>query len=190
MKGPRLEILRDILTQERTNALTRIRGLRRSQRDEAAGSPGDEMDVARSLTDVETNASLVERAEERLKAIDDAILRLDRGRYGICEQCENDIAVERLKVLPFAIYCVDCQQERSQQRAGRSSASDEAWRRWRVHEEPDESSEDSNGVTEPEELLTIHDAAPFEPEEGELDQIPSATPSRRRGRPRKKGKAD
>ena len=73
MKGPRLEILRDILTQERTNALTRIRGLRRSQRDEAAGSPGDEMDVARSLTDVETNASLVERAEERLKAIDDAI---------------------------------------------------------------------------------------------------------------------
>ena len=79
--------------------------------------------------------------------------------------------MERLKVLPFAIYCVDCQQERSQQRTGRSSASDEAWRRWRVHDEPDESSEDSNGVIEPEELLTIHDAAPFEPEEGELDQI-------------------
>jgi DnaK suppressor protein len=189
MEAPRLKILADILTQERANALTRIRELRRNQGDDTAGSPGDEMDIARSLTDVETNASLIERAEDRLKAIDDAIVRLNRGRYGICEQCENDIAVERLKVLPFAIYCVDCQQERAPQRAARSAASDEPWRRWRVHEESDESSEDGNGVTEPEELLTIHDATPFEPEEGELEQIPSATPTRRRGRPRKKGKS-
>jgi DnaK suppressor protein len=187
MEPPRLEILAGLLTQERTNALARIRELRRNQGDDTAGSPGDEMDIARSLTDVETNASLIERAEDRLKAIDDAIVRLNRGRYGICEQCENDIAVERLKVLPFVIYCVDCQQERAPHRAARSAASDEPWRRWRIPEESDESSEDGNGVTEPEELLTVHDATPFEPEEGELEQIPSSTPARRRGRPRKKG---
>src|SRR5579864_7451880 len=98
MEAPRLEVLRDMLTQERANALARIRELHRSQGDDAASSPGDEMDVARSLTDVETNASLVERAEEQLKAIEDALSRLNRGRYGICEQCENEIAVERLKV--------------------------------------------------------------------------------------------
>jgi DnaK suppressor protein len=186
MKAHRLEVLKNMLTQERDNALARIRELRRKQGDDTAGSPGDEMDVARSLTDVETNASLVERAEERLKAIDDALARLSRGRYGICEQCENEIAVERLKVLPFAIYCVDCQQERSDQRATRANPSDEPWRRWRIHEETEEASEDSNNVTDPEELLTIHDASPFEAEEGELEQVPSAPPSRRRGRPRKK----
>jgi DnaK suppressor protein len=186
MKAHRLEVLKNILTQERTNALGRIRELRRSQIDDAASSPGDEMDVARSLTDVETNASLVERAEERLKAIDDAFGRLSRGRYGICEQCENEIAVERLKVLPFATYCVDCQQERTQQRTARASASDEPWRRWRIHEDTEEGADDSNSVTDPEELLTIHDASPFEAEEGELDQMPSAPPARRRGRPRKK----
>jgi DnaK suppressor protein len=186
MKAHRLEVLKNMLTQERTNALARIRELRRNQGDDTAGSPGDEMDIARSLTDVETNASLVERAEERLKAIDDALLRLSRGRYGICEQCENEIAVERLKVLPFAIYCVDCQQERSDQRATRASSNDEPWRRWRIHEEPEEGSEDSNTVTDPEELLTIHDASPFEAEEGELEHEPSAPPTRRRGRPRKK----
>ncbi len=185
MKANRLEVLKNILTQERTNAMARLRELRRSQGDESAGSPGDEMDVARSLTDVETNASLVERAEERLKAIDDAFARLQRGRYGICEQCENDIAIERLRVLPFATYCVDCQQERSQQRGTRAAVSDEPWRRWRIHEEPDETAEDANGVTDPEELLTIHDASPFEAEEGELEQ-PSAIPTRRRGRPRKR----
>jgi DnaK suppressor protein len=186
MKAQRLEVLKNILTQERTNALARIRELHRNQGEDAASSPGDEMDVARSLTDVETNASLIERAEERVKAIDDAFGRLSRGRYGICEQCENEIAVERLKVLPFAIYCVDCQQERSQQRNVRSSASDEPWRRWRIHEDTEEGGEDSNGVTDPEELLTIHDASPFEAEEGELEQMPSAAPTRRRGRPRKK----
>ncbi len=94
--------------------------------------------------------------------------------------------MERLKVLPFAIYCVDCQQERSDQRASRGSSSDEPWRRWRIHEEPEEASEDSSTITDPEELLTIHDASPFEAEEGEMEQVPSAPPSRRRGRPRKK----
>jgi RNA polymerase-binding transcription factor len=185
MKAQRLEVLKNILNQERTNALARLRELRRNQGDDAASSPGDEMDVARSLTDVETNASLIERAEDRLKSIDDALGRLTRGRYGICEQCDNEIAVERLKVLPFAIYCVDCQQERSQQRSTRA-ANDEPWRRWRIREEPDEAGEDSNGVTDPEELLTIHDASPFEAEEGELEEAPSAAPARRRGRPRKK----
>jgi DnaK suppressor protein len=186
MKAHRLEVLKNILTQERTNALARIREMRRNQGDETVGSPGDEMDVARSLTDVETKASLIERAEERIKAIDDAFARLSRGRYGICEQCENEIAVERLKVLPFATYCVDCQQERTQQRSSRASTSDDTWRRWRIHEEPEEGAEDSNNVTDPEELLTIHDSSPFEAEEGELDQPPSAAPARRRGRPRKK----
>jgi DnaK suppressor protein len=190
MEAPRLEVLRDMLTQERANALTRIRELHRSQGDDAASSPGDEMDVARSLTDVETNASLVERAEEQLKAIEDALSRLNRGRYGICEQCENEIAVERLKVLPFATYCVDCQQERSPQRTGRSAASDEPWRRWRLHEDPDESAGDSESVTDPEEILTIHETTSFEPEEGELEQLQSSEPARRRGRPRKRGKSD
>jgi DnaK suppressor protein len=182
MEARRLQALKGILTQERTNALARIRELRRSQGDDAASSPGDEMDVARSLTDVETNASLIERAEERLKAIEDALSRLNRGRYGICEQCDNEIAVERLKVLPFATYCVDCQQERGQQRTARSTASDEPWRRWRIHEEPDESAEDSNNVTDPEEMLTIHDTTAFEPGEGELEELQSSTPVRRRGR--------
>jgi RNA polymerase-binding transcription factor len=186
METPRLEVLKNILTQERNNALARIRELRRGQGDDATPSTGDEMDIARSLTDVETHASLVERSEERLRAIDDAIGRLNRGRYGICEHCDNEIAVERLKVLPFAQFCVDCQQERSQERTGRSTASDEPWRRWRIPEDADESSEEANNLTEPEEMLTIHDATPFGPEEGELEQLPSAAPTRRRGRPRKK----
>ena len=186
MEAPRIEALKEILTQERANALTRIRELRRSQGDDTTQSPGDEMDVARSLTDVETRASLIERAEERVQAIDDAFLRLTRGRYGICEQCENEIALERLKVLPFASYCVDCQQERSDSRSRRSGAGDEAFRRWRAPEDVEETLEDQNNVTDPEEILTIHDQSPLEPEDVDFEPESSPSPTRRRGRPRKK----
>jgi DnaK suppressor protein len=51
---------------------------------------------------------------ETLLKIDAALRKIDEGTYGKCEDCGEDISVERLKVLPFAIYCVDCQERREQ----------------------------------------------------------------------------
>lgn len=42
--------------------------------------------------------------------IDRALQKIEDGSYGICEECEIDIDRERLKVLPFAIYCRDCKE--------------------------------------------------------------------------------
>ncbi|MGB9716331.1 MAG: TraR/DksA family transcriptional regulator [Thermodesulfovibrionales bacterium] len=36
---------------------------------------------------------------------------MDEGTYGKCEECGEDISEERLKILPFAIYCRDCQEK-------------------------------------------------------------------------------
>ena len=47
--------------------------------------PADELDIARSLAEIETHASLIEQAEDRLKQIDDALGRLERALYGMCE---------------------------------------------------------------------------------------------------------
>jgi DnaK suppressor protein len=107
--------LHQILNHERTFALERVREFRAKQEEEALPPPADELDSARSLEDVETHASLIERAEERLKAIDFAFSRLDRGLYGICAQCGDHIAVARLKAVPFAICCVDCQEDINRQ---------------------------------------------------------------------------
>ena len=74
------------------------------------------MDVARLSTDVETKANLIERAEERLRYIDQALGRLERGNYGTCAECGESIPIERLMAVPFAIYCVDCQQKRQTSR--------------------------------------------------------------------------
>ena len=35
---------------------------------------------------------------------------MSRGRYGVCLKCEKDIRPKRLDAVPWAIFCVDCQQ--------------------------------------------------------------------------------
>ena len=117
----RLQTLRNLLAHQRNEALARIRDFRRAQEEDAEPLPGDELDAARALAEVETHAGLIERAEYRLKAIAAALSRVEEGRYGICEGCGEDIPVDRLKVLPFAAYCVDCQSKRNH-RAGRVKA--------------------------------------------------------------------
>jgi len=50
--------------------------------------------------------------KENLNKIDEALRKIDEGTYGICEDCGTEIDEERLKVIPFAIYCVDCMEQR------------------------------------------------------------------------------
>jgi len=46
--------------------------------------------------------------------IDEAIRKLEEGTYGQCEDCSDEISAERLKILPFAIRCRDCQEDHEQ----------------------------------------------------------------------------
>ena len=43
--------------------------------------------------------------------IDDAIDRIEENTYGLCEECGIKIPKARLKVLPFAKFCVECQEK-------------------------------------------------------------------------------
>jgi DnaK suppressor protein len=141
----RIRILTELLNHQRSEALAQVREYRRDQEEEALPLPGDEMDAARSLADVETHASLIERVEDRLKAIDFALGRLELGRYGICANCGEPIPVERLKVVPFAAYCVDCQEERNNRQRGGKSWIDEPFiHQWNPPEEMAESTENSH----------------------------------------------
>ena len=61
--------------------------------------------------------------------INEALARLEDGKYGYCFECGDEIAEQRLRALPFAVRCKDCeearevaeQRERSSQRRGSSS---------------------------------------------------------------------
>jgi DnaK suppressor protein len=179
----RQKMLREMLTRLRDETFERVSDFRRDQRD-AVTQQGDEMDVARSSSDAETKANLIERAEERLRYIDQALGRLERGNYGTCAECGESIPIERLMAVPFAIYCVDCQQKRHQPRfrgEGRMMPVDE--QPWAAADEAAAEPVRRPKAADDDES-PLSDLSPFGPEEGEAVEPPSA-PRRRRGRPRK-----
>ncbi len=138
--GARLKNLSKLLARARQEALARIRVLRKEEQDDAVELPADDLDVARSLEDIETDAGLIERYEYQLKAIDAALSRLERGRYGICEKCKEEIPIERLKAVPFAAYCIDCQKTRNERKRPGEGEVDEPSRNvWTPPEELKES---------------------------------------------------
>ena len=46
----------------------------------------------------------------QLRLVEEALDRLDTGDYGICVECDEPIAEKRLRALPWARYCVTCQE--------------------------------------------------------------------------------
>jgi DnaK suppressor protein len=46
-----------------------------------------------------------------LREISDALVRIDQGTYGVCLECEEPISAKRLEALPWARYCVSCQEQ-------------------------------------------------------------------------------
>ena len=50
-----------------------------------------------------------------LRQIDAALVRIDEGTYGTCRDCEDPIPEKRLRVLPWAILCLGCQERHERQ---------------------------------------------------------------------------
>lgn len=46
-----------------------------------------------------------------LREVEDALRRIERGTYGICHECEEPISAKRLDAVPWAKYCVTCQEQ-------------------------------------------------------------------------------
>jgi len=48
----------------------------------------------------------------RLKQVETALRRMEKGEFGICLECEDDVGYARLSARPEALLCVNCQQKR------------------------------------------------------------------------------
>jgi DnaK suppressor protein len=56
--------------------------------------------------------ALIQMKSETLNKIDAALRRLDDGTYGDCFECGDEISEARLRALPFAVRCKDCEEAR------------------------------------------------------------------------------
>ncbi len=90
-----------------------VRKLAESKREDSAIEidRGDDLDRAAASRDREINYMLSSREREELRAIEEAIEKIETGLYGVCERCEKTIGAKRLQALPLAPYCRDCQSE-------------------------------------------------------------------------------
>ncbi len=70
----------------------------------------DELDFAEASSDSFTSGIIVNQQKQELKEIDEALKSIDAGTYGICEMCDEQIAIGRLKAKPFAKFCTDCRE--------------------------------------------------------------------------------
>ncbi|MDA3055473.1 MULTISPECIES: RNA polymerase-binding protein DksA [unclassified Campylobacter] len=70
----------------------------------------DDFDVASVNTDsnLEYAISLKQRIE--FQKIEKALKKIENGNYGICEECEEQINLERLKAKPHASLCISCRE--------------------------------------------------------------------------------
>ena len=91
----------------------RIRGVRAegATRLHEGQDPGEtaEVDIQEDI-----EFALIQMKAETLKKVDEALARLDEGRYGFCYDCGDEIAEARLRALPFAVRCKNCEEEREE----------------------------------------------------------------------------
>ena len=74
---------------------------------------GDWVDQSSLENDLHVQLALKQTDFKLLRAIEEAIHRIDQGVYGICMDCENHIPAVRLDAVPWTRVCVDCKEKQS-----------------------------------------------------------------------------
>jgi DnaK suppressor protein len=75
----------------------------------------DVSDQATAEADQNFSMRIKEREQKLLKKIDEALDRMDKQTYGICERCEEDIPYKRLKARPVTTLCIACKTLQEQE---------------------------------------------------------------------------
>jgi DnaK suppressor protein len=68
-------------------------------------------DVATDNFDREFSLDLASSEQQFLNRIDEALQKIKDGTYGVCENCNVEIGMERLKAVPYSLLCIKCKEE-------------------------------------------------------------------------------
>lgn len=89
--------------------------LKKSQKDAAGDISGYTFhmaDVATDTYDREFSLSIASGERQLLYELDDALKKVEEGTFGICEGCNSPISKKRLKAVPYARFCLACQEKK------------------------------------------------------------------------------
>lgn len=108
--------LKRILEERRREILNAVQEKMRDVR--AIGASGEGQGVLDAAETTEADIqddielALIQMKSETLHKIEEALTRLDEKTYGYCNECGDEISERRLRALPFAVRCKDCEEAR------------------------------------------------------------------------------
>ena len=116
MNRDRYSELKRILEERRREIMEQVQGKIRDVRSEGANNPNQGvLDAAESSeADIQDDIefALIQMKSETLNKIEEALHRLEEGTFGYCFECGEEISERRLRALPFAVRCKDCEEAR------------------------------------------------------------------------------
>jgi len=116
MNKARYEDLKQMLEERRRQILSQVHEKIRDVRTEnVSGKVNTVLDPGESSEagiqeDIEF--ALIQMKAETLNKINEALGRLEEGAYGNCFECGEEISHQRLRALPFAVRCIECEEAR------------------------------------------------------------------------------
>ncbi len=113
MNPSRYDELKKMLEERRRELVSEVHGKIRDVR--AENKMSDVLDAGEtSEADIQEDIefALIQMKAETLNKINEALGRLEDGTYGYCFECGEEIAEQRLRALPFAVRCKDCEEAR------------------------------------------------------------------------------
>lgn len=113
MDADKLEYFRNILTEEKKTLLEEADKTVTEMTSDSSNFP-DPTDRATQESDRNFELRIRDRERKLINKINDALDRIDKGEFGVCEECGEDIGDARLKVRPVTTLCINCKMEAEQ----------------------------------------------------------------------------
>ena len=103
-----IDELRIILLERKESILSNINNSRTNIDQLKEQEINDELDYAELVSDSFTEGMIANHQLEEFKQIEEALVKISQGTYGICDMCGIVIPLGRLKAKPFAKFCTEC----------------------------------------------------------------------------------
>ena len=102
------------LLEKRSEILSTSAGTKPIQAPEGTSSrQGDLADQATGNNEVHIQLKLKQTDAKILQAIEEALLRIEQGSYGVCRDCGEPVAEARLNAIPWTRVCITCKENQS-----------------------------------------------------------------------------
>jgi DnaK suppressor protein len=109
MDKRRVRVFRDKLVGRRESLMGQVQEAERYSRERDSEATQDPADMAANAYTKELMVSMTDNDRQLLKLIDEAVERMEAGTYSKCVRCGTVLPEKRLEAVPWARYCISCQ---------------------------------------------------------------------------------